>query len=67
MNLSQIFNPDTKFTTDMKFNIDMKSMMEYDNTTQLVFVEKPVAYTLNTPMLQATEFKYGTTSSLLSK
>ena len=67
MNLSKIFDPNTKFTTDMNFNIKMKSLMDYDSTTQLVFVEKPVAYTLNTPVLQATEFKYGTTSSLLSK
>ena len=67
MDLSQVFNPDSKFAYDMGFNIDLKGKMDYDNSTQIVFVEKPVAYTLNTAIPQTTEFKFGTTSSLLSK
>jgi hypothetical protein len=71
LNLDEIFgtsvNADGKYAFDMGLNIDLKSMMDYDNSTQIVFVEKPVAYTLNTAIPQTTEFKFGTTSSLLSK
>ena len=71
LNLDEIFgtsvNADGKYAFDMGLNIDLKSKMDYDNSTQIVFVEKPVAYTLNTAIPQTTEFKFGTTSSLLSK
>ena len=71
LNLDEIIgfpvNADSKYAFDMGLNIDLKSKMDYDNSTQIVFVEKPVAYTLNTAIPQTTEFKFGTTSSLLSK